>query len=504
MKRLNLLLLLVCTFQTVFSQVYIPYRSGKLWGLADTLGHVVVQPVYDEMNIVSCQKTGTGRMVEIPAAFFVKKEGKYGMIQGTRVVMPPVHSKLYCVDSLFIIDHYSIDDQPVAGSSRDIVYNLKGEQILADTVNAIEALPHAMDKNLLYTIKAPHEKAGLIWYNAKDQKIQQWIVKDVRWVNYGGSYQKEKLFLFLYKGLDKTPQNYDLAFNTQTHLYEVLPPKGAREEPRLVMDNGMGGGSKTIKNNYVIRQFGFAVNGGQVDITMKTQRYHERTETTSKLSYDLKGGTATLQKFMYNATNSQWYNTEPYNNFEKEKVDTVFIYENYVLIRKNKKVGIICGKTVIKPIYDSVSTFKKVGYNIPYFTVAQRSPTDHKLKWGMVSANNKTIIPCIYDELLPTPGSFLWVTRKGSHCGLINAATGKVTAQPVYNKILPINQFGCYRLLLNGKYGYADDRLFCKPKFSFPVDGWVDFQGYKVLYIKNAKDEFDRYADLKGFGYFKN
>jgi hypothetical protein len=114
----------------------------------------------------------------------------------------------------------------VAGSSREIVYNLKGERLIADTVNMIEALPHAMDKNLLYTITAPHEKAGLIWYNAKDQKIQQWVIKNINWVNYGGSYQKDKLFLFLYKGQAKTPQSYDLKFNTQTNLYEVLPPKG--------------------------------------------------------------------------------------------------------------------------------------------------------------------------------------------------------------------------------------------------------------------------------------
>jgi hypothetical protein len=254
----------------------------------------------------------------------------------------------------------------------------------------------------------------------------------------------------------------------------------------------------------VVRQFGFAINGGEVDITMKTQRYHDATQTTAKLSYDLKGGTATLQKFMYNATNSQWYNTEPYNAFEKEKVDTVFMYENYVLIKKNKKVGIICGKTIIKPIYDSVGIFKKVGYNIPYFMVAQRSPADRKLKWGMVSANNKTIIPCIYDELRPSPGGFLWITLKGGRYGLINGSTGKITAQPVYDKIIPVNQFGNYRLLLNGKYGYADERLFCRPKFAFPVDGWIDFQGYRVLYIKNDKDEFDRYADLKGFSYFKN
>ncbi len=427
-----------------------------------------------------------------------------GYIQGKQIIMPPVYEKLYCVDSLFIIDHHKINEDPVVGSSRDIVYNLRGERLLADSVNTIEVVPHATDNNQLYSIIAPREKSAFIWYNAKEQKIEQVIIKNVSLVYTGGHSDKNFLYLFIYKTGSETPEKTELSFNAQTQKYVLSPPRVVRDEPRLVMDDGMGGAFRSVKNNYVIRNFSFTPNPANVLITIQTRRSKENRVTTNKLTYNMGGGTAELKTFAADEVRQEWYTTRPYNDSEMEKIDTLFEYQNYVKLKKNGKFGFICGRSIIKPVYDTLS-FKRIGFKIPHFLVAKRATADGKLKWGLINANNNIIIPCEYDEIITSSGGFLWIVRKGSKYGLISCETGKLRVPVIYNKIVPSSEYAfSFTIMQNNKYGFADDKVFVKPVFDNKFDGWLTFQNYRVLYYKNANDEFYGYADLKGFVYFKN
>ncbi len=61
----------------LFAQAPIPYRKGDLWGYADSTGTVVIEPQYEEA------------MVFFQPYTFVKKKGKYGMIdQSGNLVQP--------------------------------------------------------------------------------------------------------------------------------------------------------------------------------------------------------------------------------------------------------------------------------------------------------------------------------------------------------------------------------------------------------------------------------
>src|SRR5881392_2992116 len=91
MKRKYFLLALSISPLFIWSQqqkFLIPYRQKNLWGFCDTLGKVMIEPVYDSTGFVSPYYT-------IPRLGKIYSGGKEGMISfAGKVLVPALYDKV--------------------------------------------------------------------------------------------------------------------------------------------------------------------------------------------------------------------------------------------------------------------------------------------------------------------------------------------------------------------------------------------------------------------------
>ena len=123
MNRIIIFLLLIVSSSLYAQQydleaTYIPYRKGKLWGLADTSGNIVVEPQYDMINKGLWMKFGM---------FSVFKNQKWGMINSDgKIIIPLNYYSVFAANSIVVTaeaeeEYYHIDQTLY-------LYNYKGER----------------------------------------------------------------------------------------------------------------------------------------------------------------------------------------------------------------------------------------------------------------------------------------------------------------------------------------------------------------------------------------
>jgi len=497
-----LALALLGPFSKISGQVLVPYRADTLWGLADTTGRILVRPIYQDVDKVRF-RSGNDRLLHaIPGGFFIKTNNKFGFMQRSHIIIPPVHEYLRCIDSLFIIA-YCRDS--VNRDSRYIAFNLRGEQVIKDTLVSLEMVPHNTDNNLLYHVKTIHGKSFLMWYDEQQQKFNQLIADNIEWIEDRDKLERPRRYFFTYK-TNAGIQQADLVFNKQAGMYHVIPVTRS-DRPLISWDDYLIFlVYPPIKNNFVLSNFESTVKNGKVVVAITTSRNHGGKIKEKYLSFNLTGTEAVIKKFWYrNNVDSYWYSTKPENLAEAEKIDTVLEYQNYILLKKKGKFGLICGTNIVEPIYDSIHTIECLKQNIPYFIVGKKSSVDNSLKWGVISADNKIVIPCLYDELIPKRKSIVWAVKKDSRYGAINVLTGEIELLPEYDLIKSTGEARTGFIITNsGKHGFIDDTFVCRPIFDFEINGCEEFQNYKVL-LKPYRDHHQGgYADKKGFTYFKD
>lgn len=507
MKFFYIPVFLILFCEVANSQILIPFRVNKNWGLADTSGKIVLSPAYDDVKNIWFFSEKQHRQIEVQGLFFAEKNGKYGLISKKGIIMPVKYNKLYCIDSLFIVESNKIDDQPTVGSSRDIVYNLKGECILKDSIEELRPLYSDITAGkLLYWVHGSKKNSGMFWYDKKSQKIKQWIIKDVAFINVGYS-DKKVLDIFIYDNNNSKPRKYDMIYNTASNKFELLPPQNQQPEPRLTLDDGISGGrAYKVKNNYYNKLIDLSIVDGKVQEIEKTIRNVGPQRHTDTIMYNTNGYDIKLMRYSISNNYYTTHSTRPANDFELEKIDTVFAYKAYVQLKKGNKFGFIAENKIIAPIYDTIR-YVSVGNNKPFFEAGQLS-ANKTMKWGVINSEGKQIIPCIYDAITFRPNvgfgpESLWIVSKNSKMGLITA-TGRIVLKPIYEKVMPTDAYFFSFYIKDGKkYGYADSQVIFKPMFNYKVIGYDAFMGYKVLKLADDKNNFIGFADKKGFFYFK-
>ena len=95
----GLILLSLFPLKAQKHQQLIPYRKGKLWGMADTMGKIIVAPKYDYVEFNSAKNKSK---FKLPAGFYyVVKDSLIGIISNKEII-PPVHGIIECFEGVLL------------------------------------------------------------------------------------------------------------------------------------------------------------------------------------------------------------------------------------------------------------------------------------------------------------------------------------------------------------------------------------------------------------------
>lgn len=487
-----------------FSQVLVPYRSGKLWGLADTLGKIKLVPQYDEID--ASVTSDYWKLMKRGYQFFVVRKGKhYGLLNRTQIIMEPKYHKLR-LDSLFVEEDNSDPKNPTLGGSRVMIYDLRGKLLIADTVQQVEAINNkSLGRNLLFSVMAEHKKAGIFWYDSKEQKILQWVIKNVNYV--AASTNQDQLGVYVQQDPKGPETFYSIDFKPQSKAYQAKLAAVPRPQAQISyeeMRRSSGPGSSV--ENFFVRDIEFKIIKGNIIQLRRDGHYQDRRTKADTIKFNIGCDTAWVSKFLFGGSLTS-HSTYSYNtNSRLKATDTGFNFQDYLLYRKNGKLGVIIEQAVIPPLYDEIRYFMAGIYEKPYFLVART--VAGKQKWGVVKSDGTLVLPIVYDEIIRgNGGGGSWVLKKDNLYGLANYL-GKIIVPATYEHIIPGEHFSGFLIEDKGKYGFINpwEGMFavCKPVFSYKIQGPAWFGNYAVWELVDSNGKSLGYGDGKDFLYFKD
>lgn len=206
--------------------IMIPYKSGNLYGFMDTLGNVLVQPKYDEVQDMNFYYD---TLISKPSALYtVKKNGEIKVIdQNDKVFFVPSESYDTVLSVQLLKDRFITKK----GGKHGLIY--KGKAIIPCIYEDI--LPHYNNSCLVRkegltgmidnkgTIKIPLQYQDIEFAGFTDTSVV-WIAKGVLAEEYFEDQRTE----FTDYGSSTKFSNYD------DELYEVGPRVEDREDKKLL------------------------------------------------------------------------------------------------------------------------------------------------------------------------------------------------------------------------------------------------------------------------------
>lgn len=478
----KLILLLPLFISSLFSYGQrVPYREGKLWGLADTLGKIVVSPSYTEItpagNYVYGNTTGN--------YFIVKQNEKFGMLNNDRIIMSPKYQRLHA-DSVFI-------KETVSKYSQFKLYNLRGELLLKDTVNSIESLGiQSYHLYLIYTSGG----AGIFWYNTKNQTIQQWVSRGLKGVTI---YPNKDIFI--------KSKKYKIVLDPQINNFSMIPVNDNSKEPLIRGDvmpvDGLYYGSSSeavtqrVNSDFMIKIFSFAIRANKIKLITSLQKYNsDYNRKIDSMDFNINYQKAFIGK----------YDSEkiiPHHfNIDVTKVDTNNVYSNYIKYTEGGKYGVIASYKIIPAVYDTLEYFSN-GLKKNYFIVGKYLKGTSQIKWGIINSDNEMVLPVIYDEISRKHTGDFWMLKIEGKYGLANYA-GKIEFEAKYDSIVSRDSFySTFFISDNNKYGYINPYAKCFPVLPYKISGYKENGNYITFSLVDEKENPLGYGDKKGFLYFK-
>lgn len=501
-KKILIIILCLISVHTFGQDILIPYRSGKLWGLADTLGKIRVQPSYDEID---AEKYLNGpRRLEGFQYFVTVKGNKYGVLRGTELIMPPKYHTLR-IDSVFIKENNQVKDNPTYGGSRTILYNLKGKQLFPDTImNVVLVKMTNKTGHSLYIVEAKGNY-GIFWYDRKKGEIKQWIAKNRYFIGQTPDLDRTKVTELPER--NSPGQTYELVYDAVAEKYEMKTSAKTFKVDANRENSALYPGSQyQVKNNYVIKNIKFERRGTNIYQLTTIRRQRDRNEKTDTAIVKLKSGNIALNNYKIGDYTS-WHNTKPPHNPEElEKIDTVFEYVNYVRYVVNGKTGVVVDDVVVPAKYVDVIYFNSYSTGVPYFMVSQLDKSGKK-KWGVIDAAGKIVQPVLNEQIIRTSGiGGAWIVKRDGLYGIANHQ-GKLLSPVIYQAVVPDQTFAAFSTQKNGKYGHIDawrPQESVNPIFPFRVKRVISFGGHQVFELIDANRSVVGYGDRKGQIYFSN
>jgi hypothetical protein len=515
----GLILLSLFPLKAQKHQQLIPYRKGKLWGMADTTGKIIVAPKYDYVEFNSLKKKSKFTLPE--GYYYVVKDSLIGIISNKEII-PPVHGIIECFEGVLLGAAPNKNSNPV-------FYSLEGKLVIKDPCTIEQAIwsfenPKTGKPEVIF-IKCiqPDKHKGIFCYYVNEPTKSGWLYKDCISIRYSVS-RSDQTILFERKGKEDPNNEY-----VQTFIYDlatkVFMEKYLSTNPKIESQHGSG------ESGYVGSGTGREVDSYMsISVDKDISEEHEpsekfTTQTISK-SFEIKNDSL-FCRYMYGefrGGRTPQFIRNPVilpEGSSKPKILKYFSYvtltegntrlsrSNAVIFNCKGKKGLLTDEK-LEPVYhDSILLFSAAQKGLHHFLVGDKA-SDGSWRLGTIDESGKSHLPQDFEQIINfenTPANamltapFMYLmAKKDKQWGLVNA-DNEIQLPFTYDSIFLAKKYGatdCMVLMKNGKYGLFFDREHNSEK-RYPrqlFEPQFDYQPRQIFHINREKSTADYFLML--------
>lgn len=398
-------------------------NDKEIYGLADTSGHELLFPEYDDMG-VDYLEGYFGHDVDYAYNGFIKvhKGDKVGIIGNKgNIIIQAVF------DNIRLMDGNLFEVTNITGENRDFtsgVYNSSGKNIIPVKYDNIASAVYM--KGLITYIGGKH---GL--YNYEGKKILDDVYEDIDFINDSLIELKKdgKVGVCRIDGEMIIPVKYDyinsgnkfsgFLIAKQNNKYGLFSDKGALLAPAVYDDIDIPFFKEIIPEDRLIKvktgnKYGLLNNSGKVVIPIANNYIHSFRDGTIICSQD-----DSVRLYDIKANYKQTLPFQDISLFNK-KLNRYKLKNKWGLYYKES------GKIAAPAIYTEIKDFN---YNYAIVRVGY--------KRGMVNGLGTEIASPIYDDIAFLNTDLMHVKTQKKH-GVINTSNGSLTIDTIYDEIKPI------------------------------------------------------------------
>ncbi len=495
MNKYLTIFIILCSFSANSQSFLIPYREGQLWGVADTLGNIVVNPVYDR---VESNDFATG-------IFRTTKNGRHGIVTNREIIKPVFNN---ISGNIYFEADSSINYKTVK-----FFFNMNGDPLFPGNYTSMRCIARIESKpNNSYRTEKPlllfflgydtKGRAGLFCFNVENPKESKLLMQgkkntememDVSSINqYSKVFEMKGMYILVTYDYKKKKLR---VLKLKTHSELKKAEQKILDESRKESEDVIQKPERVQESNTKIYippkvriRSSFKLVNGELFLeshyeNQKNMTYHT---THKKVEFNSKDYTISI-KLGYSS---------------KIKEDTSFSYLKYVLYKKNNKHGFIWADQIIPNIYDSLCLI--ICDSFQYFIYGVRDSTG-KMKLGTMKPDGTVIIAPVYNEIrykiysysdyTNVASSYQWIVKKGPKFGIITPKN-KIILDFNYDTIFKANNL--IHLKKDGLYGvyYSSnsDEHFTEPIFL--IEPFVPYKILKIVHLPRTKDLTKNYIQL--------
>ena len=400
--------LLLASKLSAQSQILVPYRVKSKWGFADTSGKMLIKPQFDA--ILFDRSHPLYYEAKIPKQHYLTKvDSLFGLV-GPDLIIPNQYRFIQGLSSeIFVAQPFS--------NFQTHFYSKKGVRILNDA-QRIERLEFSyfrkkgkLDRSPIHLLKIvqPGRLLSLYAYYPNELQKSHFIIEDCASILKTSQFEVDRVAFKVQKDRQSNFEIITLAYDAKTDRFELSPVQMVSSDNYGL--NGSGSGSGTGSGNGTggdlddypdkqsekqnlnkTAQFTFDTATSILHLELLPMRARSKTtDSNFRKTVALPQGASNLQVIAYTGpSNKQSYS------------DSVLFYRNFVQYKIDQKTCLLVFDQQPPICYDSVSVVYPDNNINHHFLIGVRQ-SNNSLKFGMVNDSNEVIIPPIYDQLSGLP-----------------------------------------------------------------------------------------------------
>ena len=508
-------LILLVTFSLVLhlnahsqkdEEIFIPYKMGKKYGIADINANLIIQPEYSTVPIFNKENK----------LFIVKKENEYGLkdlndqfIFKSDYKINSVHPKFYLLskDKKYkLVNHEGINLLDKEYSRINILNN--NFALLFDSKKHVKLVKLTPDSKFKFSLIdsttketfPPHPTDSIFYFPRESEVVRYNVskneIKIIETIKRKGKDSDEPMEILRKKNNKKSFGKDSIYL-----VYNIFRSQDYRDKGKIVRTKYIN----YIKTNY---QEAKTVLIEKVPLPNSYEKYHNIRHITRKILKDslfsymgidipicIRNEFVTIKDSFnhYHILNYKGELINPYPIEDLSEKPLIVNCNEFNFIFKYKdKWGILgsSGEIKINPVNDTIvfpEKYIKRGINhaTTCFINTLGIHTIKNNKHGISDFGNKELVPHVMDNISRLNTAFL-LLKDGKY--------------GVFRKKADINteEYSFY------KFKYKTNRLYVYPKFKEKIIGLTEIQGVTLLRLGDDNGSFLGYANQNGIKYFKN